>query len=90
MVDWYNDVVNQRWEEARHRQERMHAFNRAKAVLEETGNLHGVVGKAMTVASPFLVGANHTRQPYLAVSEERIAQFRRIVEEDFTDMTWKG
>ena len=90
MLDWYDDIVNGRWEQARLRQERMHAFCRAKAILEEPGNLHGIVGKAMAAASPFLAGTNRTRRPYLAVPEERVEQFRRTVEELFPDMIWKG
>lgn len=90
MLDWYDDVNNGRWEQAKHRQERLHAFGQAKAILEGSGNLHGIVGKAMTAASPFLVGANRTRRPYLAILDERVGQFRRIVEEQFPDMIWKG
>src|SRR5712691_5864420 len=48
MLDWYDDIVKKRWAEAKHRQERLHAFGQAKAILEGSGNLHGIVGKAMT------------------------------------------
>src|SRR5713226_784388 len=83
MLDWYDDIMNQRWDQAKQRQERLHAFGQAKAILEGSGNLHGIVGKAMTVASPFLVGANRTRRPYLKVTDDRVEQFRRTVEEQF-------
>ena len=90
MLDWYNDIVNQRWELARHRQERMHAFILAKRILDGTGNLHGIVGKAIAAASPFLVDANRTRPPYLPISSEIVSQFRQIVETDFTDLLWQA
>lgn len=53
-------------------------------------NLHGIVNKAMAAASPFLVEANRTRRPYLPVSPEVVEHFRKIVEEQFSDMLWKG
>jgi 4-hydroxy-tetrahydrodipicolinate synthase len=90
MLDWYNDIVDHRWEAARHRQERMHAFILAKSLLEGTGNLHGIVGKATAAASTFLVEANHTRAPYLPVPSETIQQFRQIVETQFPDLLWQG
>ena len=90
MLDWYDDLANKRWEQARHRQIRMHAFRRAMAILEGPGNLHGIVGKAMTAASPFLLGANRTRRPYLAIPDDRVKQFRRMVEEEFSDLIWTG
>jgi len=90
MLDWYEDIVNGRWEQARQRQERLHAFGQAKSLLEGTGNLHGIVGKAMTAASPFLVGANQTRKPYLAVPAAIVDQFRRTVEMQFPDLLWTG
>ncbi len=91
MLDWYEDIVAQRWALARHRQERMHAFILAKSILDGSGNLHGIVGKATAAASSFLVeAANRTRAPYLPVPAETVAQFRKIVETDFSDLLWQG
>jgi 4-hydroxy-tetrahydrodipicolinate synthase len=90
MVDWYDDMRAGRWQEATHRQRRMHAFMRASEALHEGGNLHGVLGKAITACSPFLVANNRTRRPYLPVREESLERFRRIVEDRFTDMRWTG
>ncbi len=90
MLDWYDDILNQRWDLARHRQERMHAFILAKRILEGTGNLHGIVGKATSAASPFLIEANRTRSPYLPISSEIVRKFRQIVETDFADLLWQG
>jgi len=89
MLDWYDDIVNGRWEQARQRQERMHAFIQAKEILRGAGNFHAVVNKAMAAASPFLVEKNHTRRPYLPVPSETVEQFRRIVEEQFPDLLWQ-
>ena len=90
MLDWYADIQNGRWEQAKQRQERLHAFGQAKGILEGSGNLHGIIGKAMSAASSFLVEANRTRKPYLAVPAEAVAEFRKIVETDFYDMLWTG
>lgn len=91
MLDWYDDIVAQRWEPARHRQERMHAFIRAKSILDGSGNLHGILGKATAAASTFLVAApNRTRAPYLPVPAETVDRFRKMVETDFTDLLWQG
>jgi len=90
MLDWYDDIVNGRWAQARHRQERLHAFGQAKGILEGSGNLHGIIGKAMSAASPFLVEANRTRKPYLAVPAAIVAEFRRTVEAEFPDLLWTG
>jgi 4-hydroxy-tetrahydrodipicolinate synthase len=90
MVAWYDDIVNQRWESAIHRQKRLHDFILAKGFLDGTGNLHGIVGKAVSGASPFLIGANRTRKPYLPVPDALVEKFRRVVEEQFPDMMWQG
>ncbi len=89
MVEWYADIVNCRWEQAKHRQERLQEFSRAKAILEQNGNLHGIVGKAMAAASPFLVGSQRTRGPYLPVPDDVVEQFRRITVEQFPDLLWR-
>ena len=88
MVDWYDDLRAGRWREAAHRQRRMHAFMRASEILHEGGNLHGVLGKAITACSPFLVSNNRTRRPYLPVRDETVQRFRRIVDDTFADMRW--
>lgn len=86
MVEWWELMLAGQWEEATERQRRMHAFMTASAMLHEGGNLHGIVGKAITDCSPFLVPSRRTRRPYLPVSGEKIAKFRRIVVERFPDM----
>ena len=68
----------------------MHALILARDVLTGPGNLHGIVGKAFTAASPFLVSDNRTRRPYLPIPDETVQQFRRIVEEQFPDLLWQG
>jgi 4-hydroxy-tetrahydrodipicolinate synthase len=90
VLDLYDDVVRGRWESARRRQERLHAFIRAKDVLRESGNLHGIVNKALADASPFLVPAPTTRRPYLPAARETVERFRRIAEEQFPDLLWQG
>ena len=90
MLDWYADIENGRWDVARRRQERLHAFRGAMSLLEGSGNLHGIVGKALTAASAFLVPANRTRKPYLAVPDETVAVFRQTVEAQFPDLIWNG
>jgi dihydrodipicolinate synthase/N-acetylneuraminate lyase len=88
MLDWYDDIVNERWAHAKHRQERMHKFIGAMKVLQGSGNLHGIVGKATAAASPFLVGTHQTRRPYLPIPKEIVEAFRRTVNEQFPDMLW--
>lgn len=90
LLDWWADLEAGRWERARGRQRRMHAFIQASRILHEDGNLHGIVGKALSACSPFLVVANRTRRPYLPVSEDAVRQFRRIVEDEFPDLLWRG
>jgi 4-hydroxy-tetrahydrodipicolinate synthase len=89
MLDWYQDIVALRWDQARHRQQRMHAFIRAIGVLQGPGNLHAIVGKAVSASSPFLVPHARTRRPYLPVPREAIEQFQRIVREEFQDLQWE-
>ncbi len=89
MLEWYDDAIAGRWEEAVQRQRRVHDFSHAKQILAGSGNLHGIVNKAMGAASPFLVGENRTRRPYLAVPESIVTEFRAIVEEQFQDLIWK-
>ena len=89
MLAWYDEIVNGRWAEARHRQERMHQFIRSMEILRGSGNLHGIVGKAMAAASPILVGTNQTRRPYLPIPQKTVDSFRRTVTERFPDMLWR-
>jgi dihydrodipicolinate synthase/N-acetylneuraminate lyase len=89
LLDWYDDIVNERWQQARQRQARLHAFSRATAILRGSGNLHAIVGKAVAAASPFLEPIYHTRRPYLPVPRETIAQFQRLVAEQFPDLLWR-
>lgn len=86
MVDWWELMMAGQWEQARERQHRMHAFIAASEIFREGGNLHGILGKAITASSPFLVPSNRTRRPYLPVPAEKIEQFKRIVTERFSDM----
>jgi 4-hydroxy-tetrahydrodipicolinate synthase len=90
MVAWYDDIVSGRWPEAIARQQRIHAFITAMSMLMGTGNLHGIVGKALTATSRFLVPANRTRRPYLPVPEETVRAFQRLAEEQFPDLCWRG
>jgi 4-hydroxy-tetrahydrodipicolinate synthase len=89
MVEWYADIMQGRWEQAKHRQERMHAFIRATEPLVGNGNLHGIVGKAVTAASSFLLPANRTRPPYLPISDEKVKVFRQLVENRFPDLLYR-
>jgi hypothetical protein len=90
MVAWYDDLVNGRWEAAMHRQKRMHAFSLAKEILAGSGNLHGIIGKAVNSTSAFLTTSNRTRRPYLPVDPAAIKKFQRVVEEELPDLIWKG
>ena len=90
LLDWYDEAARGDWDAARHRQDRMHAFMRATDLLHGSGNLHAVMGKAVTAASDCLVPANRTRRPYLPVPDETVAKFRRLVEEQFPDLVWRG
>jgi len=90
LVEWYAAIEAGDWDEARRRQTRMHAFIQATKPLLDGGNLHGIVGKAITAASPFLISANRTRKPYLPISDEIVSNFRRTVEEHFPDLLWQG
>jgi len=68
----------------------MHAFSLVKEVLTDSGNLHGIVNKAMAAASPFLAPHTRTRRPYLPISDEVVELFRRRVEEECPDLLWRG
>jgi 4-hydroxy-tetrahydrodipicolinate synthase len=90
MVAWYDAIQAGDWDEARRRQQRLHAFSEAIKPLHGEGNLHGIIGKALTAASDFLVPANRTRRPYLPVPDETIRQVRRRIEAEFPDLLWQG
>jgi dihydrodipicolinate synthase/N-acetylneuraminate lyase len=90
LLEWWELMQRGCWEEARTRQMRLHAFMRASSVLHADGNLHGIVGKALSAASDFLVSANRTRRPYLPVPDVTVSQFRRTVEASFPDLVWRG
>lgn len=90
MLDWYQEMAEGNWERARWRQRRLHAFRSAMEILEVGGNFHGIVGKAVSSCSSFLVPAKRTRPPYLPVPEEAVRQFRRRIEAEFTDLIWNG
>jgi len=89
MVDWWAEIVTGQWQPAVRRQRRMDAFIREVMAVfggEGEGNLHGIIGKAVTATSPFLVPANTTRRPYLPISEDRIETFRTRVHDAFPDL----
>jgi 4-hydroxy-tetrahydrodipicolinate synthase len=90
MVDWYAEIISGCWDAARHRQIRMHAFMQATEILHGNGNLHAIIGKAVSAASDFLIPSNRTRRPYLPVPNESVQTFRRLVEEEFPDLLWRG
>ncbi len=90
LLEWWELTQRGCWDEARARQMRLHAFMRASSVLHADGNLHGIVGKALSAASDFLVTANRTRRPYLPVPEAIVAQFRCTVQANFPDLVWRG
>ncbi|MHB1417251.1 MAG: dihydrodipicolinate synthase family protein [Chloroflexota bacterium] len=87
-VAWYDDCVKGRWDSARKRQERVHAFGLLKREVFGSENYHGIVNKAMAAASPFLVSCRHTRRPYLPIPDEAIELFRRRAMEEFPDLLW--
>ena len=89
LLEWWDLLQRGGWDEARARQMRLHAFMRASSVLHADGNLHGIVGKALSAASDFLVSANRTRRPYLPVPDSIVAQFRCTVEASFPDLVWR-
>jgi len=89
MVEWYEEMQHEHWDLAQHRQQRMHSFMQAAQILHGSGNSHGIVGKAVTATSPFLVSANRTRRPYLPIPNETIQRFRRIIEEQFPDLVYR-
>lgn len=86
MVEWWNLMAAGDWDGAQERQRRMHAFITASHVLHEGGNLHGILGKAVTACSPFLIPSRRTRRPYLPVPDAQVERFRRIVADRFADM----
>jgi 4-hydroxy-tetrahydrodipicolinate synthase len=88
MLAWYDDAAAGRWEQARARQERMHAFIQSLDLLRGPGNLHGIVGKALSSTSPFLVPHSRTRRPYLPVPKDTVDEFRRVIADQFPDMLW--
>jgi 4-hydroxy-tetrahydrodipicolinate synthase len=88
MLEWYAEAARGDWRQASARQMRMAAFMRAMDMFHAPGNLHAIVGKAVTAASDFLVPNNRTRRPYLPIADELIQQFRTVVERDFADMLW--
>ncbi len=90
VVEWYDDIVKQHWDDAERRHQRLEALVEAKKLLVADGNLHGIVSKALAVASGFLEGTARTRKPYLPVPDEMVAQFRRTMEQEFPDLLWKG
>lgn len=59
-------------------------------MLVDAGNLHGIVGKALTATSSFLVSNNRTRRPYLAIPDETVQRLRGRLEAEFPDLLWRG
>ena len=83
MLDWWAEIERGDWERAARRNERLHAFGAVtKRHLVDDGNLHGIIGKAMSAASPFLVETTwETRRPYLPVSRKGWEGFVRAAAE---------
>lgn len=86
LLDWHEDMRQQRWDAARHRQQRMHAFIDAMRPLLAAGHQHAVVSKAVASVSPFLVPAVATRRPYLPAAPATVDGFRRTVADRFADL----
>jgi 4-hydroxy-tetrahydrodipicolinate synthase len=89
MIEWHADAVAGNWESVFARQRRMLEFTAAAAMLEADGSLHGIVGKAISQASDFLVPTAHTRRPYLPVRPELVERWRELVVERFDDLRWR-
>lgn len=90
LVEWFAAIDRGDWDEARHRQTRIHGLLRAMAPFFEGDNLAGIIGKALTATSDFLVPSNRTRKPYLPISGETVNNVRRTIEADFPDLCWQG
>ncbi len=92
MLDWWDDLVNARWDAALAKNQRVVAFaNMAVATLTESGNYHGILTKAVAAASPFLVhGGRFSRAPYLPVSDGAFSLFKQRAAEEFPDLAFKG
>ena len=88
IVELWRQIELGNWDEARRRQERLHAFSEAIKPLHGDGNLHGIIGKALTACSDFLIPSNRTRKPYLPVPETTVQLVRRTIERDFPDLVW--
>jgi len=56
----------------------------------EGDNLAGIIGKALTASSDFLVPSNRTRKPYLPISNEIVSNVRRTIESELPDLCWQG
>ncbi len=90
MLDWWEDIEQGRWDEAARKNRRLLEFaTAAKGHLRESGNLHGIIGKAIAAASPFLVETTwETRKPYLPVSRAAWDRFKRVADEEFADLAF--
>lgn len=89
LCDWYDELESGDWSAAARRQRRLNEFSTAAQDLRAEGNMHAVLNKARAAASDFLVPSNRTRAPYLAVSDDRVAEFRSMVEKEFSDLVWR-
>ena len=92
MLDWWDEIERGEWDAAARRNERLQAFGAVvKRHLVEDGNLHGIIGKAMSAASPFLVETTwETRRPYLPVSRTGWEDFVRTAAEEFPDLAYQS
>ncbi len=86
--DWYDELDAGQWSVAANRQVRLHEFSAASQDLRAEGNMHAILNKARSAASDFLVPSNHTRAPYLPIPDERVADFKKLIEDSFPDLVW--
>ena len=67
MLDWYDDIVASAGMQPSIARSACTPSARPSECSHGSGNLHGIINKAMGAASPFLVGTAVTRRPYLPV-----------------------
>ncbi len=90
MLDWWDDLINSRWDDANAKNRRLVAFAQMlSGTMSETGNFHGIITKAVAAASPFLLHHNrYSRAPYMPVSEKAFETFRRRADVEFPDLAY--
>lgn len=87
VLNWYKDAQNSNWSKVFATQKRILAFqNLAEEMLENSGDLHGIVAKVMCTATNFLVPNIITRRPYLPIIEYQASLWREKAHEQFADL----